>query len=464
MRNKLDRSKLQLIIVEASCLLLVQGNTKCTNKTVTEILDGLLTKENYDSRLRPNYDGEPVQVEVGFWVLSIDAINVVDMDFSLDIFFRQTWRDQRLDHGLNSTMFLSNTVMDRIWMPDSYFVNAKQGNFHKVTTDNIMIMIMPGGVVKYNARITIKAACPMDLRKFPMDTQFCPLTIESYGYSQDHIKFKWEKDLTDGMSFVPNNLEMLPQYTLTNLSLKQTQNAYVVGNWSGIEAKFTFERMSSYFLIHVYGPCALIVIISWMSFLLPRSSPPARVKLGVTSVLTVVTILNMLNNSMPKVNYVKTIDSYLIGCFLFVFATLAEYSIVLFLAARMKRYQQTKDYKNGNRRHEIETDPSKSSLLSNAEELANGMQKEKPNKICSNHLEMMEFSKMDEEFQDFRSAKRKGSMWPNTGEWKKRFYNERAILAVDEYSLALFPVSFAMFNLAYWLYFINTGSEPVSAH
>ena len=42
--------------------------------------------------------------------------------------------------------------MDRIWMPDSYFVNAKQGNFHKVTTDNIMIMIMPGGVVKYNAR------------------------------------------------------------------------------------------------------------------------------------------------------------------------------------------------------------------------------------------------------------------------------------------------------------------------
>ena len=53
----------------------------------------------------------------------------------------------------------------------------------------------------------------------------------SDGYSQDHIKFKWEKDLTDGMTFVPNSLEMLPQYTLTNLSLKQTQNAYVVGKY-----------------------------------------------------------------------------------------------------------------------------------------------------------------------------------------------------------------------------------------
>ena len=35
---------------------------------------------------------------------------------------------------------------------DSYFVNAKQGSFHKVTTDNVMIMIKPGGMVYYNAR------------------------------------------------------------------------------------------------------------------------------------------------------------------------------------------------------------------------------------------------------------------------------------------------------------------------
>lgn len=449
-----------MFLALGACLSLIQADTR--NKTVSEILDGLLTKENYDARLRPNYDGGPVEVVVGFWVLSIDAINVVDMDFSLDIFFRQAWRDERLDHGLNKTMFLSNTVMDRIWMPDTYFVNAKHGSFHRVTTDNIMIMILPGGVVKYNARITIKAACPMDLRKFPMDTQLCPLTIESYGYSEDHIKFKWEKDLEDGMSFVPSNLEMLPQYTLTNLSLTKMHNVYVVGNWSGIQATFTFERMSSYFLIHVYGPCALIVVISWVSFLLPHSSPPARVTLGVTCVLTVVTILNMLNNSMPKVNYVKTIDTYLIGCFLFVFATLAEFSLVLFLAARMKRYQRTKEYRKEKRRKEIETDLSKAGLLSNEEDLANGQTHKKLQKICSNHLEMMEFAKLEEEIKDFRSAERKGSIWPNMNELRKRLYNEDAILAVDEFSLILFPLSFALFNFVYWVYFINMETEVAS--
>ena len=58
-----------------------------------------------------------------------------------------------------------------------------------------------------------------------------PLFISADGYSEDHIKFKWEKDLTDGMSFVPTNLEMLPQYTLTRLSLTKIHNVYVVGTY-----------------------------------------------------------------------------------------------------------------------------------------------------------------------------------------------------------------------------------------
>ena len=85
-----------------------------------------------------------------------------------------------------------------------------------------------------------------------------------------------------------------------------TSSIYLtLGNWSFIKAIFTFQRMSSYFFVHAYAPCALIVIISWISFVLPRSSPPARVTLGVTAVLTEVTILNMLNNSMPKVTCVE---------------------------------------------------------------------------------------------------------------------------------------------------------------
>lgn len=83
----------------------------------------------------------------------------------------------------------------------------------------------------------------------------------------------------------------------------------VPGNWSRLGASFHFTRRSGYFLIHIYAPCALIVIISWISFCIPPESTAARIALGITSVLTITTILNMLNNSMPKVCQITMIHS-----------------------------------------------------------------------------------------------------------------------------------------------------------
>lgn len=76
---------------------------------------------------------------------------------------------------------------------------------------------------------------------------------------------------------------------------------FISGNFSGIRADFTFQRSYSYFLSHMYGTSSVIVVISWMGFVVPLDQTAARIALGITSLLTEVTILNMMNNSMPKV-------------------------------------------------------------------------------------------------------------------------------------------------------------------
>ena len=45
----------------------------------------------------------------------------------------------------------------------------------------------------------------------------------------------------------------------------------------------------------------VLVAISWMGFLVPLDQTAARIALGITSVLTEVAILNIMNNAMPKV-------------------------------------------------------------------------------------------------------------------------------------------------------------------
>ena len=77
-----------------------------------------------------------------------------------------------------------------------------------------------------------------------------------------------------------------------------------------------------YYLIQIYIPSSLIVIISWVSFWLNRGATPARVGLGVTTVLTMTTLISSTNSALPKISYVKSIDVYLAACFFMVFASL----------------------------------------------------------------------------------------------------------------------------------------------
>ena len=47
-----------------------------------------LAKVGYDRRVRPEYGGEPVFVKVSLYVLSVEEINELFMDFTFDMYFR----------------------------------------------------------------------------------------------------------------------------------------------------------------------------------------------------------------------------------------------------------------------------------------------------------------------------------------------------------------------------------------
>lgn len=56
-----------------------------------------------------------------------------------------------------------------------------------------------------------------------------------------------------------------------------------------------------YYLIQMYIPSLLIVILSWVSFWINMDAAPARVALGITTVLTMTTQSSGSRTSLPKV-------------------------------------------------------------------------------------------------------------------------------------------------------------------
>merc|ERR1719228_282840 len=112
------------------------------------------------------------------------------MEMGLQITFRQKWLDPRLQFttSANST-YISLPTDQKIWKPDTFFRNEISGNRHTMLQDNSYVRIFPDGFVLTSTRLTVNLVCPMELRRFPFDTQTCPIQLASCTNHHHHHHF-----------------------------------------------------------------------------------------------------------------------------------------------------------------------------------------------------------------------------------------------------------------------------------
>ncbi|XP_053712820.1 glycine receptor subunit alpha-3-like isoform X1 [Synchiropus splendidus] len=320
----------------------------------SDFLDKLMGRTSgYDARIRPNFKGPAVNVSCNIFINSFGSIAETTMDYRVNIFLRQQWNDPRLSYAEypDDSLDLDPSMLDSIWKPDLFFANEKGAHFHEVTTDNKLLRIFKNGNVLYSIRLTLTLSCPMDLKNFPMDVQTCIMQLESFGYTMNDLIFEWQEN---GPVQVAEGLT-LPQFILKDESdLRYCTKHYNTGKFTCIEVRFHLERQMGYYLIQMYIPSLLIVILSWVSFWINMDAAPARVALGITTVLTMTTQSSGSRTSLPKVSYVKAIDIWMAVCLLFVFSALLEYAAVNFVSRqhkellRFKRHHKNKSIHKNN--------------------------------------------------------------------------------------------------------------------
>jgi len=89
------------------------------------------------------------------YVLCVSRLSEVEMDFTLDMYFRQFWTDPRLSferRGGLEKLVVGAEYISLIWVPDTFFVNEKTAYFHKATTENQFLRILHTGEILRSIR------------------------------------------------------------------------------------------------------------------------------------------------------------------------------------------------------------------------------------------------------------------------------------------------------------------------
>ncbi|NXT93863.1 GLRA4 protein, partial [Anhinga rufa] len=399
----------------------------------SDFLDKLMGRTSrYDARIRPNFKGPPVNVTCNIFINSFGSVTETTMDYRVNVFLRQQWNDPRLSYHEypDDSLDLDPSMLNSIWKPDLFFANEKGANFHEVTTDNKLLRIFKNGNVLYSIRLTLILSCPMDLKNFPMDIQTCTMQLESFGYTMNDLIFKWLEEqeavqVAEGLT--------LPQFILRDeKDLGYCTKYYNTGKFTCIEVKFHLERQMGYYLIQMYIPSLLIVILSWVSFWINMDAAPARVGLGITTVLTMTTQSAGSRASLPKVSYVKAIDIWMAVCLVFVFAALLEYAAVNFVSRQHKEFMRLRRRQRRQRMEEELIRESRFYLRGYG--LGHCLQpKDKA-----------------EEGPGIYSPTTTTGMLLQEGESLCRCYIDQA-KRIDTISRAVFPFTFLVFNIFYWV-------------
>ncbi|KAH1027391.1 glycine receptor subunit alpha-4 isoform X6 [Dendroctonus ponderosae] len=326
------------MLLRAAAILLVTRQTLALSdifeegKSDKEILDNLLRATRYDKRLLPPVRGS-LTVNVSVLLLSLASPDESSLKYEVEFLLQQQWYDPRLRYSNQSEYNYLNAIHhhDDIWLPDTYFI--MHGDFKDpLIPVHFSLRIYRNGSVNYLMRRHLILSCQGSLNIFPFDDPKCTFSMESISYEITSINYVWKND-EDVLRKSPS-LTTLNAYLINNQTLICPIQSSWRGNYSCLRVHLIFTRDRAFYFTTVFIPGIILVTSSFITFWLEWNAVPARVMIGVTTMLNFFTTSNGFRSTLPVVSNLTAMNVWDGVCMCFIYASLLEFVCVNYVGRK----------------------------------------------------------------------------------------------------------------------------------
>ncbi|XP_023344150.1 glycine receptor subunit alpha-4 isoform X2 [Eurytemora carolleeae] len=295
---------------------------------------------NYNLHERP-YSKGPLKITA-----SINLRNILDVDekaqiVSLETTLRLYWKDPRISpkaeylesfDSMGNYTTLNPSLASKIWMPDIFIDQAKVLRAPSYFIQPASLRVYNDSLIRYSSRINFDVACNMDFHRYPVDEQYCEIKFESFGLQSNQIQLGW----------IPNSMDVNQNITLAQFHFRvklmdSYSTDYYDVSYPGLILQLHLTRVIGYHIVQTYIPSTVFVVLAWMGMFIPVESVPGRVGMGMTTMLTLTAMFSSTRQNVPKVSYISVLDIWMLICMIFVFSTMAEFTVVIVLVRQGKK-------------------------------------------------------------------------------------------------------------------------------
>ena len=257
----------------------------------------------------------PTEVGIGLKIDQITEINQKDENFGIVALLKMSWLEPELAFSPDRCQCRFKQYTDDQFVDlmneqnlnwPSFTIDNQQG---RRFTQNSLVLVYPGGRVEYYERFTVTLQAPyFDFRSFPLDNQLFFVRISSL-FPEEFFRYTVLEDF-GGLGQLLGEEEWVP----TDVSITVSN---IVDNTGDLSSRFSFEIQShrhlNYYVIRIFIPIVLIVIVSWVPSFLGDYSK--RVDIANGTLLLFIAFNFTISSDLPRLGYLTFLDTLLLSTF-----------------------------------------------------------------------------------------------------------------------------------------------------
>jgi hypothetical protein len=286
--------------------------------------------------LPPPAEGGRIKTTVALHLLNLSDIDEVREDFRVTGYMMVQWRDPRLIYQPAGPQDKYRTLApDSVWRPRLVIINVVEPR----ETFETSLHVEPNGLISYIERFDALTTSTFNLRSFPFDTQTLEVLVHPFSDQQQSISFvRSQLPVWAAPEF--NTYSSLESWEFVSLAFSNRRAASEFGEYAIAEARFeiTVKRRYGFYLLKVFLPLLLMVIVSWAVFWFDPSEVSSQVTIAVTTILTIIAFALAISLTLPRVPYLTFADAFFLTCYIFTFVTMVEVTSV-HIAYRNQRHK-----------------------------------------------------------------------------------------------------------------------------
>jgi len=411
----------------------------------------------------------PWDYDFRFVIGEISNINDKAQTMSISMYFGVSWMEPRLQINESATEWTEDRTgpknqvnespesLKYIWYPELEIYGLELFGRQRVLKEMSGVRIRKNKTINYELGVRVKISCQMNFDDYPLDAHTCQFQVGSYYDTNLTVTCKSHFMYT-------GKRQRSLQYDIT---IEQLPDKYQIvklhsGHYAACGFQIRLERKQMQYIVQVYLPSVMFVIVSWVSFLIKPEVVPGRMALLVTLFLVLINIFNSVREQAPISSRLNAIDLYLVVCIFLVFGALMEYAVILLLLKKRRKPRRMHTIDAGLRglfNQNINGEPSHSIESSHDKEAATS-----PKRMIDSEDEAE--TKLDLIGTSNRCASpipnspshtqthKTKALDPNPDPRKQAMCDN-----IDAWAMWLFLPAFIAFNIIYWLAYRHGSIE-----